>query len=316
MIRYALLTVAILYSSLTSSEAGMIPFDSPVGEIGGRGHWYALRTMKGLDFWVDPPEFTDIRENEDGTYEIAGEPPIAVVVVLHPDFYRDREPWRRAIDWIRQAEQIFRNSGVPLRFVINHIETWQQMPDTKRAALEAMDADQYSKFEPDLLIMLLPSYFGADPLCGVAQLGSPAYYGGILKSASGCDPETLAHELGHNFGLRHDFDSNSDLSLFDDNGEQLTRRGYCVKGESGSHETCNRGTIMAYATYRYPFFSNRLYTVDGGEPLGDETHDAVEYLNRVKTGRSLAWELDQKRPPPYNPDAFPRIPPEIEVILD
>ena len=124
MIRYTLLAITLLYSSLTSSEAGMIPFDSPVGEIGGRGHWYALRTMKGDLFWEDPPEFTDIRENEDGTYSIAGEPPIAVVIVLHPDFYRDREPWRRAIDWVRQAEQMYRNSGVALRFVINHIDTW------------------------------------------------------------------------------------------------------------------------------------------------------------------------------------------------
>ena len=88
-----------------------------------------------------------------------------------------------------------------------------------------------------------------------------------------------------------------------------------LRGESGSFDTCHRGTLMAYATYRAPFFANRNFTVDGGDPLGDETHDAVEYLNRVKTGRSLAWELDQKRPPPYNPDAdqFRYVP---ETILD
>ena len=301
-----LLLTALLYSSNTSSEAGMIPFDSPVGEIGGRGHWYALRTMKGDLFWEDPPVFTDILENEDGTYSIAGEPPVAVVIVLHPDFFRDREPWRRAIDWVRQAEQMYRNSGVALRFVINHIETWDEMPDSKEAALGAMDEKQYTEYSPDLLIMLMPHYF-ADPLCGIAQLGDPTYYGGILKSVSGCSPITLAHELGHNFGLLHDFDD----IRFDD----IVRRGYCYKGASGTSETCNRGTIMAYATYRAPFFANRNFTVDGGDPLGDETHDSVEYLNKVKTGRSLAWELDQKRPPPYNPDAdrFIYVP---EVILD
>ena len=301
-----LLLTALLYSSNTSSEAGMIPFDSPVGEIGGRGHWYALRTMKGDLFWEDPPVFTDILENEDGTYSIAGEPPVAVVIVLHPDFFRDREPWRRAIDWVRQAEQMYRNSGVALRFVINHIETWDEMPDSKQAALGAMDEKQYTEYSPDLLIMLMPHYF-ADPLCGIAQLGDPTYYGGILKSVSGCSPITLAHELGHNFGLLHDFDD----IRFDD----IVRRGYCYKGASGDSESCNRGTIMAYATYRAPFFANRNFTVDGGDPLGDETHDAVEYLNLVKTGRSLAWELDQKRPPPYNPDAdqFRYLP---EIILD
>ena len=154
-----LLLTALLYSSNTSSEAGMIPFDSPVGEIGGRGHWYALRTMKGDLFWDDPPVFTDIKEDEDGYYSIAGEPPIAVVIVLHPDFFRDREPWRRAIDWVRQAEQMYRNSGVALRFVINHIDTWNEMPDTKLAALQAMDATKYSEYGPDLLIMLLPHYY-------------------------------------------------------------------------------------------------------------------------------------------------------------
>ena len=309
MLRYALLTIALLYSSLTSSEAGMIPFDSPVGEIGGRGHWYALRTMKGELFWQQPPDFTDIRQDDEGYYYISGEPPITVVIVLHPGFYRDREPWRRAIDWVRQAEQMFRNSGVPLRFVINHIETWQQMPDTKEAALSAMDETQYSKYEPDLLIMLLPDFF-ADPLCGIAQLGSPKYYGGILKSASGCDPLTLAHELGHNFGLYHDFDPIRD--------DDIVRRGYCYKGTSGDFDTCNRGTIMAYTTYRTPFFSNRLYTVDDGDPLGDEDHDAVEYLNRVKTGRSLAWELDQDRSPPpeLSPNGDLNRPYIPEVILD
>ena len=314
MIRYALLAIALLYSSLTSSEAGMIPFDSPVGEIGGRGHWYALRTMKGDLFWEDPPVFTDIRENEDGTYSIAGEPPIAVVIVLHPEFYPNREPWRRAIDWVRQAEQMYRNSGVALRFVINHIETWDEMPDTKERALNAMDSSQYSKYEADLLIMLLPHYF-ADPLCGVAQLGSSTYYGGILKSASGCSPVTLAHELGHNFGLMHDKSPDRNLTLGSGPDDYVSARGYCYKGTSGSFESCNRGTIMAYATYRTPFFANRNFTVDGGDPLGDETHDAVEYLNLVKTGRSLAWELDQKRPPPYNPDAdqFRYLP---EIILD
>jgi hypothetical protein len=302
-----LLLTALLYSSNTSSEAGMIPFDSPVGEIGGRGHWYALRTMKGDLFWDDPPVFTDIREDEDGYYSIAGEPPIAVVIVLHPDFFRDREPWRRAIDWVRQAEQMYRNSGVSLRFVINHIDTWDEMPDSKEAALRAMDETEYTEYGPDLLIMLMPHYF-ADPLCGIAQLGDPKYYGGILKSVSGCSPITLAHELGHNFGLLHDFDS----IRFDD----IVRRGYCYKGVSGDADTCNRGTIMAYSTYRTPFFANREYTVDGGDPIGDETHDAVEYLNRVKTGRSLAWELDQKRAPPYNPDADLFIPPIPEIIED
>ena len=285
-----LLLLVLMTPSLTYSEAGMIAFDAPVGPIGGQGHWYTLRTMKGDDFWDDPPEFTDIKE-EDGLYSISGEPPVSIAIVLHPNWYTNNEPWRRAIDWVRQAEQMFRNSGAPLRFVINHIETHPDMPDGKRDAFNHVNVRDYYKYEVDLVVILLPHYFG-DALCGIAQLGRADYYGAVLKSASGCDPVTLAHELGHNFGLVHDWEENR--YDYEDYLYGVSNRGYCESGTSGSSNSCANGTIMAYSQERMPFFANRQHEYEGNK-LGDETHDAVEFLNKVKTGRSLAFETMQQQ---------------------
>ena len=194
----AVAAACFLKGSAVSGEAGMIPFDSPVGEIGGRGHWYSLRTMKAADYWDDPALTSDVRANEDGTYSISGEAPISLGIVLHPEWYPDDEPWRRAIDWIRQAEQMFRNSGVRVRFIIEHIEV-QDLPDTKESAYYAVDTLEAKG--ADMTVVLMP-HFTFDPYCGIASVGNRNYYGGSIRSVSGCSPKTLAHELGHNFGLR------------------------------------------------------------------------------------------------------------------
>jgi len=280
------LLLALPLSNTAHSEAGMIPMDSPPGEIGGRGHWYSLRTMKGSDYWEDPAINTSIKSNENGTYSIAGEAPISLALVLHPDWYPNEEPWRQAINWIREAEQIFRNSGVPIRFIIEDISVWEDMPDTKEAAYHSMTPR--TDIHADMTVGLMPHY-SFDPYCGIASLGKYNYYGGSIRSVSGCSVFTLAHELGHNFGLLHDFKDA-------DSGE----RGYCIRGNSGDFDSCNKGTIMAYAASRVPFFSNKNFTYDD-RPLGDESHDAVTWLREVSAGRGLAWELDQQRDPAATP---------------
>ena len=263
-----------------ADEAGMIPMDSEAGEIGGKGHWYTLRTMKGEQFWSNPSTNTDIRENEDGTYSVAGEVPLSIALVLHPEWYPNDEPWRQAINWVREAEQIFRNSGVPVRFIIEDISVWQDMPDTKEAAYRSMDPR--TDVGADMTVGLMPHY-SFDPYCGIAAIGRYDYYGGSIRSVSGCSVKTLAHELGHNFGLRHDFKD-----------ADKAERGYCIDGVSGDSESCNKGTIMSYSASRVPFFSSANFNYQG-LPLGDETSDAVTWLNQVLAGRALAHELDQLR---------------------
>lgn len=262
------------FPRLSSAEGGMIPMDAPAGEVGGRGHWYSLRTLRGKDYWSDPAVSTDIRENADGTYSIAGEPPISVSIVLHPLWYPE-EPWRHALDWIRQAEQMFRNSGVALRFVVENIEVWDTMPDTVRAAYDALDFTKY-EYGADLVVVLKP-YMAGDPYCGVATIRGS-------KSVSSCSPVTLAHELGHNFGLYHSF-----------NPGKEGRKGMCFSPQPDA-QTCDKGTIMSYSYVRVPLFANKDFSYKQ-DPLGTEEHDAVAYLNSAKTGKSLRYELSGRDQP-------------------
>ena len=270
-----------IFGPYAEGEAGMIPMDSPVGEIGGRGHWYTLRTMKGIDYWADPAVNSDVRENEDGTYTILGEPPVSVSLVLHPEWYPDDEPWRRAIDWMRQAEQVFRNSGVPIRFIVEHIEVWEDFPDTIEQSIYDIPASEF-EHGADLVVGLKPVMAG-DPHCGVAYIDGHV-------SISSCNPLVLAHELGHNFGLYHSFNSGRE-----------GYKGYCIEPEADAYE-CAKGTIMSYSGInRVPFFAANGFAYKG-DLLGTEEHTAVEHLNKVKTAKALRWELSNGDEPkvPYD----------------
>ena len=277
----AIVLIALKFSLINEAhaEGGMIPFDSPTGEIGGRGHWYALRTMKGEDYWKDTPVTSDIRDNEDGTYSIMGEPPVSVALVLHPDFYTNDEPWRHAIDWVRQAEQMFRNSGVPVRFIIEHIEVWDEMPNSTLGAYNLISYAAYQRdYNVDMVIALIDHKSG-DPYCGVAGISGTV-------SVSGCGPVTLAHELGHNFGLRHAHAARDD-----------GRKGFCMEPNPTVQE-CGKGTIMSYAgPNRVPLFAANGFTYKGA-PLGSETHTAVEYLREISARKALRDEMNPWVAPP------------------
>ena len=291
----ALLTVSVR----VSAEAGMIALDVDPGPVMGKGHWYTLRTMKGMEYWEDPAVLPDIRVvreqinfelgNEIEYYYVDGEVPVAVALVIHDNFATGRrDPWRKALNWLRESEQMFRNSGVPIRFLVNHIEVRDDLPDGKEAMLNHMKPEVigYSdKYGVDMVFVLAPHYFG-DPLCGIATV--PSSNLSIPVSVSGCDPYTLSHEIGHNFGLAHSFDRSYPQFKVD------YGRGHCISGEDSKvNKECARGTIMSYSYDQIPFFSNKEATLDG-RPLGDDKADAVGFLNRFKTNRALSHELRQQ----------------------
>ena len=276
--KYVMFLIMVFSSlSLNSQEAGMIDLNVDRGPVGGAGHWYSLRTMKGSEYWKNPALLSDVIENEDGTYSMVGETPISLALVLHPNYYRDREPWRRAINEVREAEQMFRNSGVPIRFIIESIEYMDEMADsTYDAFYQLKDETQRiaQRTGADLVVGLKPQYFG-DAYCGIASIGNTDWYA-PLTSMSACGSLTLAHELGHNFGLYHSFNT------------RPGQKGYCRTDEN--YKECEEGTIMSYAVKRLKFFANKNARYKG-LPLGTEDDDAVEFLNTVRAGRGLAYEL-------------------------
>lgn len=296
--RWIMAMALLVLSVRVSAEAGMIALDVEAGPVMGKGHWYTLRTMKGVDYWEDPAVLSDIRVvreqinfelgNEIEYYYVDGEVPVSVALVIHENFSCCLDPWRKALDWLRQAEQMFRNSGVPIRFLVNHIEVREDLPDNKEAMLNYMKPEVigYSdRHGVDMVLVLAPHYFG-DRLCGIATV--PSSNLSIPVSVSGCDPFTLAHEIGHNFGLAHSFDR-----AYPQFGVDYGR-GHCISNEdSKADKGCTRGTIMSYSSTAIPFFSNKEATLDG-KPLGDDKADAVAFLNRFKTNRALAHELRQR----------------------
>lgn len=260
--------MGLFFPKANGQEGGMIPLDSPAGEIGGRGHWYSLRTMKSELYYTDPPVLSDIVYDDEGFPHVSGEPPVDLSLVLHPSWgAKSGEPWREAINWVREAEQMFRNSGVPIRFIIKSIQTWEDAPSFVESAYYR--APYSFRNGADMMAVLLPKNY-SDPYCGVASLNG-------WLSVSSCSSKTLAHELGHNFGLYHSHTPGKE-----------GRKGYC-QNPSPEATDCITGTLMSYASGRIPLFASKDFTYLD-QPLGTEDHDAVSYLNKAKARKALLAE--------------------------
>lgn len=277
-----------------SSEPGEIPLNSPAGPVGGEGtdniHWYQQESMKASRYAKTPPKMPApiICNEEDtsvscagtpmrGTRELLEFPGLTYVLVYVEVDERIDEPWRFALAQLREATRTFQRSGVPVQFLVAEIK---EVDVTNDGSMTSMLNDLRGRAEgisrrtgADLVMRLLsPSW--AWSYCGIAALGTLKSW--PMASVTACyTRNTLAHEIGHNFGLLHDRFHGGNPYI--EGGE-----GYITDDES-------MGTVMSYAESRVPFFSSPKLSYRG-RIWGDEYTDAASALRDALGTIAMAYE--------------------------
>lgn len=145
----------------------------------------------------------------------------------------------------------------------NHIGAGNQSAhDWAQAKILEIGADQS--------VFIVPVAPDRSGIAGLAYLGGPPNYMARETAVrTNSDYITLAHELGHNFGCRHDRatdnipDSNTNYNY----GYTQTHAILLTVETEQWHVERLIGTVMSYTSYYIPFFSSPLITFPGNTPL-------------------------------------------------
>ena len=302
----ALLTA--MFCSTVLAEPGQVDLSSAPGKVcegcDDNIHWYQQESLKAERWADDPPKMPEpvICNEQDTSISCNGKqmtsgrelrefPGLTYVMVYIEVDNRIQNPWRFAISQIRKANNVFQRSGVPVQFLVTEIAT----VDNENNGMITILRDLAGRAQPiserngaDLVIALLPEIWGYWGYCGVANIGNLNPW--PKASVTACyrnGSNTLAHEIGHSFGLMHDIGDST-----------------IVQGAVGySHPESQRGTIMSYTTPRIPFFSSPKLKYQG-LTYGSHEADAVSALNDALGNVAMAHEYMMENytlPPELDP---------------
>lgn len=297
-IQYKVLGIlAIFLGAFASSEPGEIPLNSPEVPVGAEGtdniHWYQQESLNGERYKEEPPNMPDpIICNQQNSYlscngkelrsyrELYEFPGLVYVMLYIEVDERIPRPWRFALKQVRELNRTFQRSGVPAQFLVAKIKTVDVTGLSITRYLDELRgrAGRLSRETGADLVIGLLSPTQRYSYCGLANVGTLKAW--PQTSVTACyNKSTLAHEVGHSFGLRHD--------------KNVSGNPPFVEGGLGYKVDDSRGTVMAYARKRVPYFSSPKLKIKN-EIYGDEYTDAVTALKDALGNIAMAHERMMK----------------------
>ncbi|WP_044403153.1 zinc-dependent metalloprotease family protein, partial [Pseudomonas sp. FeS53a] len=236
----------------------------------------------------------------------AAEPRTVDILVLYTKdaqaLPNGRDMDARIASYIEYANNAYKKSNVNLRLRLVHRQLldWASYPTVSSRDLAAFAADSR--------VQQLRETYGADMVhligrtqdgqgygvCGIGYVLSGQKNSGTFNSGSAnsayaitgvdCSLSTMAHEIGHNMGLRHSYEQDQTEGYYQSDWHQGTfewSRGYGVQGQFS--------TIMGYphvfnARVQAPLFSSPrvVDSTCANQACGQENHaDAARALNAM-----------------------------------